>query len=149
MDWLAEYEAFHKANRGRPGAKYLVHSVDSGLNGGVGDRLRGMLFTVRAAAASKRVLLMRWATPHPLHHFLEPADGGIDWRMDGIELPAPAVEVSAIDVPVGIPENGPLLTLEAPFVLVHVRGWGGVSWCALGVVAGVFTSKQTLGHISV
>lgn len=84
MPWLAEYEAFHKAQRGQPGAKYLLH-VSGTLSGGFGDRMRAMMYTIRAAAAGKRIALFQWDTPHALTKFFLPASG-IDWRVDGLDL---------------------------------------------------------------
>ncbi|KAG2494899.1 hypothetical protein HYH03_006834 [Edaphochlamys debaryana] len=46
---------------------------------GLGDRLRGITFAVRIAAATKRVLLVYQEAPAPLEHFLSPTH--IDWRL--------------------------------------------------------------------
>lgn len=84
--WFTQYEVFHAAARGKPGTRYLIHQVpahSTGKSGGFGDRLRGMLFALRLAAATKRVLLFTWARPVELHHLLVPA-GAIDWTTDGV-----------------------------------------------------------------
>ncbi|GAX76353.1 hypothetical protein CEUSTIGMA_g3799.t1 [Chlamydomonas eustigma] len=79
--WIAQYETFHKAQRLKPGARYLVHRAD--MNGkGLGDRLRSMIFTTRLAYASSRVVLFSWAQPFDATEFLSPA-GDIDWRAAG------------------------------------------------------------------
>lgn len=62
--WLLDYEKFHAEHRGKRGTKYLVHQV-TGESGGTGDRIRGMLFSIRAAAAMGRVLLAKWTIPTP------------------------------------------------------------------------------------
>lgn len=120
MPWLAEYEAFHAANRGKPGAKYLVHAVTDRMSGGLGDRLRGMLYVVRAAAASRRVVLFKWTHPHALMHFFEPG-GPIDWRPDGLNLPPPGQEIRAIDSPVGPVVDGSLLNATDDVIVVHTN----------------------------
>jgi hypothetical protein len=43
-----------------------------------------MLFALRVAAATKRVLLYSWARPVELHHLLVPS-GDIKWTLEGIE----------------------------------------------------------------
>lgn len=82
MTWLHEYEGFHRKIRGSPSATYLVHEVEGG-SGGLGDRLRGMLFTVRLAASLNRVVLFKWNHPAPLSNFFVPGSS-IDWTLDGI-----------------------------------------------------------------
>lgn len=85
-EWFKDYEAYHAAARGQPGTKYLVHQVPDhkvGKSGGFGDRLRGMLYALRVAAASERVLLYTWARPVELHDLLVPS-GAINWSTSGI-----------------------------------------------------------------
>ena len=91
-EWLAEYAAWHKEERGSPSAKYLIWTcllqpserVKAYRNtqwcDGAGDRLRGMLWTLRVAAGSRRVLFIMHDRPAPLEAYLEPAL--IDWRVD-------------------------------------------------------------------
>lgn len=81
--WIDEYETFHRTMRGATDAKYLVHEVE-GLAGGLGDRLRGMLFSVRVAHALKRVVLFNWNHPFQVDNFFEPASS-INWTMTGID----------------------------------------------------------------
>ena len=62
--WMAEYAAFHKQHRGTPGAKYLLYAACPGRSG-LGDRIRGMMYLTRQAAAHKRVVLFTWrGEPH-------------------------------------------------------------------------------------
>ncbi|KAG2494898.1 hypothetical protein HYH03_006833 [Edaphochlamys debaryana] len=73
--------------RGHPDAKYLVwtcflqhdRNFDRTHCAGLGDRMRGIAFAVRLAAATQRVLLVHQEVPAPLEHFLAPAH--IDWRL--------------------------------------------------------------------
>ncbi|KAG2494272.1 hypothetical protein HYH03_007626 [Edaphochlamys debaryana] len=80
--------------RGRPDARYLVFVCykRGGAAGadalrrnvwkdccGLGDRMRGIQFLTRIAAATKRVLLVWQESPAPLERFLVP--GAIDWRL--------------------------------------------------------------------
>lgn len=84
--WFQDYESYHAAARGQAGTKYLVHQVPDhsvGKSGGFGDRLRGMLYALRLAAASKRVLLFTWSRPVELHHLLVPS-AAIDWTINSI-----------------------------------------------------------------
>jgi hypothetical protein len=80
--WLHDYEQFHKENRGRELANYLVANAGSKI--GVGDMLRGMMFALRVAAATKRVLLLNWNNNAAanLTTFLVPASG-INWTLPG------------------------------------------------------------------
>lgn len=60
--WISNYAAFHKQNRGTPSAKYLVFKANGG---GLGDRLRAMMFTTRLAVSLNRVVLFTWSnSPH-------------------------------------------------------------------------------------
>jgi hypothetical protein len=55
-----------RANRGKPGAKYLVYTACPGSSG-LGDRVRGMMYLTRQAAAFGRVILFTWRNePHEL-----------------------------------------------------------------------------------
>ncbi|KAG2494268.1 hypothetical protein HYH03_007623 [Edaphochlamys debaryana] len=92
--WLHDYVAWHRSMRGRPDARYLVYVCfkPGGVAGaeaternvwkrccGLGDRMRGIQFLTRIAAATKRVLLVWQESPAPLERFLVP--GAIDWRL--------------------------------------------------------------------
>lgn len=62
--WMSEYAAFHKQQRGQPGAKYLVYAACPGSSG-LGDRIRGMMYLTRQAVALNRVILFTWrGAPH-------------------------------------------------------------------------------------
>ncbi|EFJ41326.1 hypothetical protein VOLCADRAFT_98748 [Volvox carteri f. nagariensis] len=80
--WVLDYIAFHKATRLEPSAKYVLHTCYGGICGGVGDRLRGVLWSARLAAATRRVLLVSWRRPLDLTHFFQPA--AIDWTLEAI-----------------------------------------------------------------
>lgn len=85
-EWFQQYEAFHAAAKGKPGTKYLIHQVPEhkvGKSGGFGDRLRGMLYALRLAVASNRVLLFTWDRPVELNQLLVPS-GSIDWTVDTV-----------------------------------------------------------------
>ena len=122
--WLTEYEAFHTSARGRPGTRYLVHSV-VGAGGGIGDRLHGALFTLRAAAPLRRVVLFTWANPIPLTEFVEPP-GLIDWRLDGTAYNGSGKVLRFMDFhgPDAPPEvrNGSLVHVDDQFLTFQVRG---------------------------
>lgn len=108
--WLAAYAAFHAKARNDPDAKYLVwtcnlehragnrrYTIGSKCNG-LGDRLRGIMWMTRVAAAARRVLLVMERKPAPLEMYLEPPPGGIDWRTDP-ELEAYTLEVANAAAP--------------------------------------------------
>ncbi|KAG2443459.1 hypothetical protein HXX76_001816 [Chlamydomonas incerta] len=93
--WLHDYVAWHKANRGKPDAKYLIWicygpggpgasrartaNVYGDNCAGLGDRMRGIQYLTRVAAYTKRVLLVYQESPAPMERFLYPAL--IDWRL--------------------------------------------------------------------
>ena len=120
-EWLTEYEAFHAQARGKQGTRYLVHSVDETGGGGLGDRLKGALFTLRAAAPLRRVVLFEWLHPNPLTDSLEPS-GRIDWRLDGIEYERGRGQVLRFrhNEPAPQVEDGSLAGVEDQFVTFHV-----------------------------
>jgi hypothetical protein len=118
VKWLFKYENFHASNRNRPGAKYLVHMVE-GTSGGLGDRLRGMLFAVRVAAASKRVIIFKWAHPHSITNFFLPA-GRIDWQAKGLQLPSGPI-LRGIDTPIASILDGSFLDMNEQVVIIQVR----------------------------
>jgi hypothetical protein len=89
--WLGQYESWHVANRGAAGARYLIADAVGIL--GVGDNLRGMMYALRVAAATNRVLLLRWEHPGNLTDFLVPGSS-VDWATwEG----TPAVDLLAAD----------------------------------------------------
>jgi uncharacterized membrane protein YgcG len=78
--WILQYEQWHTAKKGIPGAKYLIADAPGIV--GVGDHLRGFMYALRVAAATNRVLLLRWEHPGNLTDFLVPGSG-IDWQWQG------------------------------------------------------------------
>lgn len=101
--WINDYEKWHGENRGQPGTKYLVHQAVAN-SGGMGDRLRGMLYTVRVAYALQRVVLFTWSHPYNLDHFFVPG-GSINWTLEGINYQAGRV-LSFVDGPPNALVNG-------------------------------------------
>lgn len=57
---------------------------------GVGDHLRGFMYALRVAAATNRVILLRWEYPGNLTDFLVPGSS-INWQWEG----TPAVDLLA------------------------------------------------------
>jgi hypothetical protein len=119
MPWLKRYEDFHKSARGKSGTKYLVHRVGSKMSGGLGDRLRGMLYTVRVAAAANRVAIFIWTHPHVLTNFFEPASE-IDWRSDGIRGLSDGPVFTAIDGPLAAIRNGSIYAMQDRVITLQV-----------------------------
>lgn len=84
--WLSQYEQWHATTKGTAGAKYLIADAPGFV--GVGDHLRGFMFALRVAAATDRVLLLRWEHPGNLTDFLVPGSS-IDWASwEGTPAPA-------------------------------------------------------------
>lgn len=48
--------------------------------GGTSDRLKPIVFQLKVAYLSRRILLLHWNKPHALTEFLVPPRGGVDWR---------------------------------------------------------------------
>lgn len=70
---MAEYAQFHRQQRGKPSTKYLVYSACPG-GSGLGDRVRGMMYLTRLAAALDRVVLFTWrGAPHELERWVDGA----------------------------------------------------------------------------
>ena len=92
--WMREYFQFHTEQRKSANEpKYLVVSCNHWIKGGCGgtaDRLKPIPYYLLLANRSRRVLLIRWTKPCPLEDWLQPLDGGIDWR-------APASVQHAVD----------------------------------------------------
>merc|ERR1712086_376658 len=92
--WMRDYFQFHTEQRkSADEPKYLVVSCIPTLKGGCGgtaDRLKPIPYYLLLANRSRRVLLIRWTKPCPLENWLQPLDGGIDWR-------APASVQHAVD----------------------------------------------------
>jgi hypothetical protein len=105
--WLADYERFHRQQRTAPDARYLVAAQQIETKNGLGDRVRGMLYATRVAAATGRVLLLTWTAPEEdLSYFFKPSRS-IDWRL------------------VGTPADG--LNLNSPSKDVDIHVWGAVA----------------------
>lgn len=49
--------------------------------GGTSDRLKPILYLLRIAYYTKRILLIHWVKPAPLTEFLVPPKGGMDWTV--------------------------------------------------------------------
>lgn len=67
--WLDDYISWHRQARSAPDSKFLVWRCNKGQEvtcGGLGDRLRGIMWTLRVAVASRRVLLINQASPMPM-----------------------------------------------------------------------------------
>lgn len=93
--WVADYSMFHRDAvhlHSDPDTRFLVWTCGITLLStnataytptndcnGIGDRLRGIMWALRAAAASGRVLLVLHDLPMPLEALFDPAH--IDWRL--------------------------------------------------------------------
>jgi hypothetical protein len=60
--------------------------------GGTSDRLKSIVFMLRVAYLSQRILILHWNKPCALTEFLVPPQGGVDWR-------APSWLVEFIETP--------------------------------------------------
>ena len=80
-------------NRNSIGAKYLLAEGPGFV--GIGDHLRGFMFALRIAAATNRVLLLRWENPGNLTDVLLPGSR-IDWTWDGTPAQAFLANKSAL-----------------------------------------------------
>ncbi|GIL74661.1 hypothetical protein Vretifemale_4590 [Volvox reticuliferus] len=80
---LQEYKTFHAANKHAPDATYIVQTCWHVHCAGAGDRLRGALHMLRVAMHFKKILIIDWKRPAPLHYFLTPNE--IDWKMTGFK----------------------------------------------------------------
>lgn len=118
--WIVDYQRFHQQQRGRPQAKYLIHEVD-GIAGGVGDRLRGMMFAVRVAHASQRVVLFDWAQPYQLTHFFSP-NGHINWTLEGLAMSATRV-LHCIDVVCDDVKTGAFLLYKDAVISIRTNSF--------------------------
>ena len=84
--WIEKYGAWHQEklnNAPLMDARYILFSCDAQgalYCSGIGDRLRGMLESVRIAQASDRVILFDWSLPGQIAEVLLPSKS-IDWRI--------------------------------------------------------------------
>ena len=88
--WMQEYAAWHRQHRNDPDARFLMYSCHEQMNGqragacgGHGNRIKQICWTLRAAAASRRVLLVDWASPEDLEEYVAPV--AVDWRPNAAE----------------------------------------------------------------
>lgn len=89
--WLSNYSVWHHQHRNGPNARFLMYSCHARMNvfggyaacGGHGNRIRQILWTLQAAAATRRVLLVDWMSPENLEDYLMPSE--IDWRPNANE----------------------------------------------------------------
>ena len=88
-DVVQEYVRFHNAHRGAAGAQYLIYECKQYCNGGLGDRVRGILFLLRVAITHRRVLLVNWTEPFPLEEVFDGAE--VNWSVPP-ELDASSVK---------------------------------------------------------
>jgi hypothetical protein len=84
----AQYALAHAGLRGKPAARYIVYTCkdhrDYGCYG-MGDRMRAILFLMRLAIATSRVLLVDWTFPTDLRKHLVP--NLINWSTEGLDVP--------------------------------------------------------------
>ena len=88
--WMQEYAVWHRQHRNDPEARFLMYSCHDQMNGqragvcgGHGNRIKHICWTLRAAAASRRVLLVDWLSPEHLEEYLGPV--AVDWRPNAAE----------------------------------------------------------------
>jgi hypothetical protein len=59
----------------------VIQCIKSQLTcGGISDRLKSIVYMLRVAYLSQRILIIHWNKPHALTEFLVPPKGGVDWR---------------------------------------------------------------------
>ena len=87
--WIAQYARWHALARKQQDSRYLVWTcrLQPGKGGdaydmtndcnGMGVRARGIMWALRVAAASQRVLLVLQTLPAPMEEFLKP--NNINW----------------------------------------------------------------------
>ena len=73
LQTLAEYAVFHSTSRTGRTARPLIYKCGPGdLCGGLGDRLRGIVYTLLLAVFSGRRLLLHWGMPNGENVYLKP-----------------------------------------------------------------------------
>ena len=63
--------------------RFLVMQCLDGMDdhcGGTADRLKPLVFLLREAHVTHRILLIYWTMPAKVEEFLVPPRGGLDWR---------------------------------------------------------------------
>ncbi|CAG0895252.1 unnamed protein product, partial [Cyprideis torosa] len=86
-NFIRDYMAFHKASCNKPVAenKYMIFTEKHNLEGGgIGDRLRGLVFTFFWAIATNRTFLIYWDNPFNLTEVFQPATD-LDWNCNAEE----------------------------------------------------------------
>ena len=86
--WLSDYMTWHSYQRTIwspqkfPNQRWMVmQCLRSDTNcGGTADRLKPILWGLRMAYQTRRILLIHWTRPALLQEFLLPPQGGFDWR---------------------------------------------------------------------
>lgn len=86
--WMKDYLNWHDFQRRTWSRetfyekRWMVMQCLSSNNkcGGTSDRLRPILFQLKVAYLSKRILIVYWNKPFSLTKFLVPPRGGMDWR---------------------------------------------------------------------
>lgn len=89
-DWLCRYFNWHKQQRKEiernpeslHSRRFLVMQCLVGIDphcGGTSDRLKPVLWSLRVAYYSRRILLIHWTKPAQLEEFLVPPQSGFDW----------------------------------------------------------------------
>jgi hypothetical protein len=87
--WIKQYLNWHRHKRKHlseatwESERFFVMQCLGGHDahcGGTADRLKPILWALRMAYRSRRILLIHWTKPAPLELFLVPPKGGIDWR---------------------------------------------------------------------
>eukprot|EP00775_Hariotina_reticulata_P013981 gene13981-14096_t len=108
----------------QPGTRYLVLKVPyytKGRAGGLGDRLRTMVYSTRAAYALQRVLLLTWEYPHEITNFFLPA-GPINWTVQGVPLqqwPNGAVFQSSGNITAAQAVSNVIIWFESEATVIH------------------------------
>ena len=127
-EWMQEYASWHRQHRSDPDAKFLMYSCHNQMNGqkvtrcgGHGNRIKHICWTLRAAAASRRVLLVDWLSPEHLEEYLGPV--AVDWRPNAAERAILADTDGFVPVHhLGWPDVG---TAPPPVDVKYVRVTGG------------------------
>ena len=126
--WMQEYAVWHRQHRNDPEARFLMYSCHDQMNGqragvcgGHGNRIKHICWTLRAAAASRRVLLVDWLSPEHLEEYLGPV--AVDWRPNAAERAILADTDGFVPVHhLGWPDVG---TAPPPVDVKYVRVTGG------------------------
>ncbi|KAL6757286.1 hypothetical protein V8C86DRAFT_2625865 [Haematococcus lacustris] len=85
--WINKYVEWHKANRNSE-SRYLFYLCHPGKScGGLGTRVRDIMYLMKLAAKAKRVLIVSSSAPVPLETLLAPSY--INWLPNGTAVPPP------------------------------------------------------------